>query len=302
MAKRLITSTLAVLLLAGCAVGTGAQLDSVKNMSPNASDPFEVNLYQNYIDLADVQVMQGDLTDRDHFTNRAERIARGRNVDPELVICRDLSAPKVIELTNARTDLLIAFDNRSRLTAPKWVAMAQSYYDCWIEEEEDGNNPARIQECRDGFYAAMAKLQAMYPREVRQTFVASAPIVVQQRAPMTFEEKKQIATDSFIVYFDHDKSNLRYDALITVKDVLDAMNTNSDLRLALRGHTDRTGSDDYNDALSARRSLSVVKWFNTKGISAEVSKVSSFGEKVPAIFTNDNVREAKNRRVEIILY
>ncbi len=293
MAKSLITSTLALLFLAGCA-GTGATLESAKNMTPDASDAFETSLYENYIKLAEVEATQGDTKDRDGFAGKAASIARAHHVEADLVICRTLNDAQITELTNARTDLILAFSNRARLIAPTWVALAQTYYDCWIEEEEDGRYPERIKECKEGFYMAMQKVQSMYAKDVRKVVVAA------HTAPeMTFKDQKPLMDKNFIVYFDHDESVIRPDAVETLQAVADILAARPDVKLGLRGHTDRTGTDDYNDALSERRSAAVSSWFTANGTKTDIS---SFGERVPAVFTNDNVRESKNRRVEVILF
>ena len=305
MGKSLITLTLAVLLLTGCA-GTGANLESAKKMSPNQSDVFEANLYQNYINLAEVQITQRDLKDRDFFAERATTIARGRHVEPQLVVCRDLSAPDVIELTNARTDLTLAFSYRARLIAAKWVASAQSNYDCWIEEQEDNKYPEVIKQCREGFYMAMQKVQRLYAEDLQRIMVtkpeAEATLVFEERRSAAKVKKAKFTPKNFIIYFGHDKSNLRDDSIGTLQAVLDILKQRPSLKIRLRGHTDRSGSDAYNDRLSMKRSNTIASWFKSKGINAEIANVAYFGEKVPAVQTKDSVRESRNRRVEILLF
>jgi outer membrane protein OmpA-like peptidoglycan-associated protein len=300
MIKNSITLTLAVLLLAGC-TGTGTSLHSAKKMSPDQSDKFEVNLYQNYIELAQMQIKQNDARDRDWFAGRSARVARGRHVEPSLVICRKLSDQHVIELTNARTDLTLAFDNMARLIAPKWAAKAQSSYDCWIEEQEDNRRPELIEQCREEFYSAMQQIQAIYADHVKNTVKPEPP-----QSNFAFEDKAPDApsflSENFIVYFDYDKSEIRADAMGTLEAVLGILKENPGVKISLRGHTDRVASDDYNDKLSKRRSNEIANWLKTEGISSDRVEISSFGERMPAIQTEDSIREARNRRVEIIMF
>jgi len=73
------------------------------------------------------------------------------------------------------------------------------------------------------------------------------------------------------------------------------------LHLAVEGHTDAVGSDDYNQNLSERRAESVRDYFVQQGISAGAVEARGFGKTAP-IATNDTPEgRQQNRRVELIL-
>ena len=71
--------------------------------------------------------------------------------------------------------------------------------------------------------------------------------------------------------------------------------------MLFRSHTDTSGSEKYNLALSERRTKSVLEKLKQAGVSNQQITSSSFGETKPAVATADGVKEAKNRRVEIRL-
>ena len=65
------------------------------------------------------------------------------------------------------------------------------------------------------------------------------------------------------------------------------------------GHTDSTGSDDYNQGLSERRAISVADYLSGHGVQAARIATRGFGETQP-IASNDTPQgQAANRRVEI---
>ena len=72
-------------------------------------------------------------------------------------------------------------------------------------------------------------------------------------------------------------------------------------RLELTGHTDRSGSDQYNLALSLRRGEAVKQALIAQGIPANAISIIGRGESQPLVPTADGVREPQNRRVEIVL-
>ena len=65
------------------------------------------------------------------------------------------------------------------------------------------------------------------------------------------------------------------------------------------GHTDRMGSDDFNDALSRKRAEMVASRLIASRVRADRISVAARGEREPLIPTADEVPEPRNRRVEI---
>jgi outer membrane protein OmpA-like peptidoglycan-associated protein len=65
------------------------------------------------------------------------------------------------------------------------------------------------------------------------------------------------------------------------------------------GHTDRSGSDAYNDRLALRRAQVIADMMAGAGIPATAIAVSGMGERQPRIQTLDGERTPENRRVEV---
>ena len=101
-----------------------------------------------------------------------------------------------------------------------------------------------------------------------------------------------------IVFFEFDSSDLTG----TEADAINYIMTNAEpcdwSSLSVIGHTDRAGSDAYNDALSMRRARTVEAALRSRGITMPVT-VDARGEGEPRVPTEDGERNPQNRRVEI---
>jgi outer membrane protein OmpA-like peptidoglycan-associated protein len=121
----------------------------------------------------------------------------------------------------------------------------------------------------------------------RTVWCASPPMVIQ--AP------------SFMVFFDWDRSDLSARALDTIKQAANAYKTKGGASVMSTGHTDTSGPDAYNMALSLRRANAVKNALVREGVQASDISVVGRGEAQPLVPTADGVREAQNRRVEIVI-
>jgi len=69
----------------------------------------------------------------------------------------------------------------------------------------------------------------------------------------------------------------------------------------LAGHTDSTGSDEYNQDLSVRRAGSVAAYLNNRGIKEMRLYTIGFGETRPVASNDIEEGRQQNRRVEVTL-
>jgi outer membrane protein OmpA-like peptidoglycan-associated protein len=110
-----------------------------------------------------------------------------------------------------------------------------------------------------------------------------------------------VASNSFMVFFDWDRSNLSAQALQTIKQAAAAYRTKGNARITATGHTDTSGPENYNMALSLRRANAVKDALVREGVPATAIAVIGRGEQGLLVPTPDGVREPQNRRVEIVL-
>ena len=110
-----------------------------------------------------------------------------------------------------------------------------------------------------------------------------------------------VTPPSFMVFFDWDRSNLSAQALTTIQQAADAFKSKGSARITATGHTDTSGPESYNMALSLRRANAVKDALVRDGAPAQAITVIGKGESQLLVPTGDNVREPQNRRVEIVV-
>jgi outer membrane protein OmpA-like peptidoglycan-associated protein len=110
-----------------------------------------------------------------------------------------------------------------------------------------------------------------------------------------------VAPPSFMVFFDWDRSNLSQQALATIQQAANAFKAKGNARITATGHTDTSGPESYNMALSLRRANAVKDALVRNGVPAQAITVIGMGEKGLLVPTGDGVREPQNRRVEIVI-
>jgi OmpA-OmpF porin, OOP family len=109
------------------------------------------------------------------------------------------------------------------------------------------------------------------------------------------------AAPSFMVFFDWDRSNLSQQALATIGQAAQVFKTKGNARITATGHTDTSGPEAYNMALSLRRANAVKDALVRNGVPAAAITVIGRGEQGLLVPTADGVREPQNRRVEIVI-
>ena len=109
------------------------------------------------------------------------------------------------------------------------------------------------------------------------------------------------APQNFMVFFDWDSTKLSDASLNVLEQARDAFKNKQDARVTATGHTDTTGSEAYNMALSLRRANAVKDALVRDGVPAQAISVVGRGEQGLLVQTADGVREPQNRRVEIVI-
>ena len=109
------------------------------------------------------------------------------------------------------------------------------------------------------------------------------------------------ASISFLLYFVNDSTELTDESKSNIPEVLSAVNKREFYEISIIGHTDTTGDDEYNLRLSAARAEVVREILISHGIRSGLIELRYHGKRDSLIPTGDNVREPRNRRVEVIV-
>lgn len=105
----------------------------------------------------------------------------------------------------------------------------------------------------------------------------------------------------FVVQFQPNSNLLTDASQPALAEVLAALGQTPAPELVVIGHTDRVGSLEANDRLSLVRAETVRDLLVAAGVPPTAVSVVGRGEREPAVPTDDEVAEARNRRVEIKL-
>jgi outer membrane protein OmpA-like peptidoglycan-associated protein len=119
----------------------------------------------------------------------------------------------------------------------------------------------------------------------------------QQPKTYTVSDKR-----SYIVFFDFNKASLNSTAKDVLNNLYRAIKGANKADIELIGHADRSGSKDYNMALSKKRAMSVKDRLVSLGVPSRNVTVNWKGESQPLVKTNDGIKEPQNRRTEIKVF
>lgn len=250
---------------------------------------FQEMLADGYRRRAKTEDYEHDFVERDYNLSKVNLLEQGGMVEPESLGYRRLPAHAVNDLTAARARLQWVLGQGMAHHLPQAMARAQVNFDCWMEEQEENRQIHDVEACRFGFEAAMAELERQLPG-------AGPGLAADDGCGCC----SCLPPSPYIVYFDFDKSDLTAEARMTLDRVLLARQTLAPSRIVLLGHADRSGKDKYNEGLSRRRVDMVGSALRSAGVPERQLIRQYYGENLRRVETRDGVRNAENRRVEII--
>lgn len=103
------------------------------------------------------------------------------------------------------------------------------------------------------------------------------------------------------VLFESGETSLREEALASLVEVVDLLQSEPDKNIRIEGHTDSTGEAATNIKISEQRANAVRDALVSLGVTASRITAAGMGEDFP-IASNDTVEgRAQNRRVDVIL-
>ncbi|MSR36280.1 MAG: peptidoglycan-associated lipoprotein [Gemmatimonadetes bacterium] len=104
-----------------------------------------------------------------------------------------------------------------------------------------------------------------------------------------------------MIRFDYDESDLNAEAERLLRDKVDILRANGDVRIRVEGHADERGSTEYNLALASRRAEAVKQFFTGFGLDAGRFETVSYGEERALVNRSDEDAWAQNRRAEFVI-
>lgn len=103
------------------------------------------------------------------------------------------------------------------------------------------------------------------------------------------------------ITFDVNSSNVQESFVSTLRSVAKVLDEYENTLVTINGHTDSTGSQEYNQLLSEQRAAEVARIILQEGIVVERVAAAGYGESQPIADNSTVEGRASNRRVEITL-
>ena len=101
------------------------------------------------------------------------------------------------------------------------------------------------------------------------------------------------------ITFPVDSSTIQPQFRSTLDQVAQTLASYNQTYVDVLGHTDSTGSDAYNQALSERRAGAVADYLTSRGVARARMGIRGYGETAPIASNDSEMGRAQNRRVEI---
>jgi outer membrane protein OmpA-like peptidoglycan-associated protein len=101
------------------------------------------------------------------------------------------------------------------------------------------------------------------------------------------------------VFYAYNSWELMDQSRIELDKVVQLMNENPTLKIEISGHTDNTGTPEYNLGLSEKRAASVTGYLASHGISPDRMKARGYGLTQPVMTNDTEEGRAANRRTEL---
>jgi outer membrane protein OmpA-like peptidoglycan-associated protein len=133
-----------------------------------------------------------------------------------------------------------------------------------------------------------AKKTAITREEVERTFAAT--LAAQPPRPL-----------NFLLYFEEGSTALTADSQTALEALLAEVAQRQAVEVQVTGHTDRVGSETFNDRLSLQRAEALRDLLMQRGLRTNFIRAVGRGEREPLVPTPDEQPEPRNRRVEVIV-
>ncbi|WP_447640501.1 MULTISPECIES: OmpA family protein [Chitinophagaceae] len=106
---------------------------------------------------------------------------------------------------------------------------------------------------------------------------------------------------SSAVLYGFDSYSLTDASKQTLNSLITILNKYPDTNIEIQGHTDSTGTAEYNMGLSIKRANSVADYLKANGINAGRITTKGYGSTVPKYTNSTAEGRAQNRRVEFLI-
>jgi outer membrane protein OmpA-like peptidoglycan-associated protein len=146
-------------------------------------------------------------------------------------------------------------------------------------------------------------LRAVIEVEVKPRSDVSAQIAITKRPKVA----NVVVTDKELklkkeVHFQHDSAEILPDSMGIIEEAADALRTHTEITgVEIQGHTDDSGTPEYNTRLSGERANAVREALIRAGVEPTRLTARGYGQEKPLVPNTNEANKAKNRRVQLMI-
>jgi OOP family OmpA-OmpF porin len=287
------------------------QTDNLRALKgqPPAPVPFNAALQREYGALGEEALAESDHQHADMYIRKGFAAGNGLETWPEDPRTWWLPRRAIAPLYEWHGKLLQVLPP-NRTARPAAAARAQAMYDCWVEEEhedvwmrdltagvrmqENLYQPQDIAKCRNAFFCAMYEMGVPVPIQC----------VTAQDINFRFDQPRRppgSRADLWPGGVERETGSSAPNGNAMLDALINAMDSNLNSTVQLKGHTDTVGGVAYNQALSERRALLIRTELTKAGVNPARITYRGVGKAELAVPTPDQRREVRNRRVSYSL-
>lgn len=246
------------------------------------------------------------------FAEDARSLSAQRAEDERVAKEKEAAAAAAAAQAKAQAEAQAATEaqRQAELTAAKEAQMkAEAAAQQAQAQAQAAEAAAKAKADADAAAARQAQLQAQEQaardaaeKAQRDAAALRAQLLEQfNRVLETTDTPRGLVVNMADVLFDTAKYNLRPEAREKLAKLSGIVLAHPGLHLAVEGHTDSTGSDDFNMKLSQQRAEAVRDYLIQQGVAQDTLTAQGFGKADPVADNGTAAGRQRNRRVEIIV-
>jgi outer membrane protein OmpA-like peptidoglycan-associated protein len=189
---------------------------------------------------------------------------------------------------------------RAKNEADRAKAQAQAEADRARSDAEAARAAALAQEAAARAQLDQARMTAAQAeeekRQLREQIRQQLNLILETR-----ETARGLIVNMSDVLFDTGKYTLKPGAREKLAKIGGIILAHPGLRLAVEGHTDSVGGDEYNQQLSEQRAAAVRGYLVSQGVTPDAITAVGFGKSRPVTDNSTAVGRQQNRRVELVV-
>jgi OmpA-OmpF porin, OOP family len=259
----------------------------------------EAGVAQNYYPLAKAQCWLDTAKTQYHENDRTGYIEESMTESQKIIQALEADkaaktgyeTPLVARSTRLRDDLWADL-SKFKLNEAGLVCNARTVACAEVRlvraghaEEQTGWRAAtpHVMMVEDGIRRATAEAaNCAVPAKPAPAVAAPAPAAPVPPAVVVTKETFVVLADTLFKFDKSGRNEMLPGGIESMNKIANRLKTYQSIdKLSIAGHTDRLGSDSYNDALSQRRAITVIQMLESLGVRAAKSEASGAGERQP---------------------